>query len=189
MTTMEARRNLDTVLAELAEELRHERATMTEVVGHLRSQTANDLLLVNTAIFPTIGYVDHAFGSPYGSVQVSNHSSAGTVVVSADPPQSGAPNGRGAYRVGPGCSAVINLHGRALTLYGTAGERVSYQVFTRAWPPFATGPDLDQAAGFALPAIAEPATPATGGILYVDVADGALKYKGSAGTVTVIGPP
>jgi hypothetical protein len=30
----------------------------------------------------------------------------------------------------------------------------------------------------------EPATPAFGGVLYVDAADGALKFKGAAGTVT-----
>jgi hypothetical protein len=30
----------------------------------------------------------------------------------------------------------------------------------------------------------EPATPAAGGVLYVDAADGALKFKGSKGTVT-----
>ena len=35
---------------------------------------------------------------------------------------------------------------------------------------------------------AEPATPASGGILYVDAADGALKFKGSSGTVTTVAP-
>ncbi len=35
---------------------------------------------------------------------------------------------------------------------------------------------------------AEPATPAHGGVLYVDSADGALKFKGSAGTVTTLAP-
>ena len=33
---------------------------------------------------------------------------------------------------------------------------------------------------------AEPATPASGGVLYVDVADGALKFKGRSGRVTTI---
>jgi hypothetical protein len=32
----------------------------------------------------------------------------------------------------------------------------------------------------------EPATPASGGVLYVDAADGALKFKGSSGTVTTM---
>jgi hypothetical protein len=32
----------------------------------------------------------------------------------------------------------------------------------------------------------EPATPASGGVLYVDTADGALKFKGSSGKVTTI---
>jgi hypothetical protein len=32
----------------------------------------------------------------------------------------------------------------------------------------------------------EPATPASGGVLYVDSADGALKFKGSSGRVTTI---
>ena len=35
---------------------------------------------------------------------------------------------------------------------------------------------------------AEPATPARGGVLYLDSADGALKFKGSAGTVTTLAP-
>ena len=34
----------------------------------------------------------------------------------------------------------------------------------------------------------EPAKPAHGGVLYVDSADGALKFKGSAGTVTTLAP-
>ncbi|HEX5294677.1 MAG TPA: hypothetical protein VFX25_37900 [Streptosporangiaceae bacterium] len=33
---------------------------------------------------------------------------------------------------------------------------------------------------------AEPSTPASGGVLYVDSADGALKFKGSSGTVTTL---
>lgn len=33
---------------------------------------------------------------------------------------------------------------------------------------------------------AEPATPASGGVLYVDIAGGALKFKGTSGTVTTI---
>ena len=35
---------------------------------------------------------------------------------------------------------------------------------------------------------AEPATPASGGVLYVDAADGALKFKGSSGHVTTLAP-
>jgi hypothetical protein len=40
----------------------------------------------------------------------------------------------------------------------------------------------------ALTAQAEPATPPSGGVLYIDTADGALKFKGSSGTVTMIAP-
>jgi hypothetical protein len=35
---------------------------------------------------------------------------------------------------------------------------------------------------------AEPAVPATGGVLYVDAADGALKFMGCSGTVTTLAP-
>jgi hypothetical protein len=35
---------------------------------------------------------------------------------------------------------------------------------------------------------ARPAKPATGGVLYVDAADGALKFRGSSGPVTTIAP-
>jgi hypothetical protein len=34
----------------------------------------------------------------------------------------------------------------------------------------------------------EPATPARGGVLYLDSADGALKFKGTTGTVTTLAP-
>ena len=34
----------------------------------------------------------------------------------------------------------------------------------------------------------EPATPAASGVLYVDAADRALKYKGSSGTITTLAP-
>jgi hypothetical protein len=35
---------------------------------------------------------------------------------------------------------------------------------------------------------AQPAVPATGGVLYVDAADGALKFVGTSGTVTTLAP-
>jgi hypothetical protein len=38
----------------------------------------------------------------------------------------------------------------------------------------------------ALTAQPEPATPSSGGVLYVDSADGALKFKASSGTVTTL---
>lgn len=47
---------------------------------------------------------------------------------------------------------------------------------------------LDLDGLLALTPQAEPATPAHGGILYIDSADGALKFKGSAGTVTTLAP-
>jgi hypothetical protein len=34
----------------------------------------------------------------------------------------------------------------------------------------------------------QPAVPGSGGVLYVDSADGALKFMGSSGTVTTIAP-
>jgi len=134
---MSSKQMLDTLVAELLEELRHNNATQTQLLGHLRSGIANDLLLVDLASFDAQGIITRDFPAPYGSVQVTNHSAATSVVVSADTPQGSAPTGRGANQIEPKASAVVDLHGKALTLYGTAGERVSLQVFTRPWPPFA----------------------------------------------------
>ena len=131
----QTKKNLDALLMELLEEFRHAHATQTELAAHVRGMIANDLLLVATFTFPTSGVIDLDFPAPYGSVAVDNHSGANTVTVSADTPQDVAPRGRGSHRIAAGKFRVVGLHGKALTLYGTSGEGVSVQVYTRAHAP------------------------------------------------------
>lgn len=132
---MSLKASMEQLLGEILRELRSQRATSTELAGQLRGLIANDLLLVEAATFDSTGIISRDFPANYGTVEVTNESAANVVTVSADPPQASAPQGRGAYRVGAGKSRVIGLHGRALTLYGTANDKVSFQVFTRTWPP------------------------------------------------------
>ncbi len=133
------RAQLETALVtELLEELRHERTARTEMMAHVKGLITNDLLLVVLDTFDATGIISHDFPTPYGCVHVSNHGTA-AVIVSADAPQQGAPRGRGSARVDVGKGATLDLHGRALTLYGIAGEQVTIQVFSRTWPPFDSG--------------------------------------------------
>jgi hypothetical protein len=133
----DTKRNLDLVLSELVEEIRHQSATHTELVGHVRGLIANDVLLVATYVFPSSGILAYDFPAPYGCVQVSNDVGNDGVTVTADTPEASAPSGRGAYWVPDGQAATIVLHGKALTFYGTAGDRISFQVLTRVMPPVA----------------------------------------------------
>lgn len=143
---MSIKASMEELLGAILEELHNRHATDTELLGHLRGLIVNDVLLVATRTFDTNGIVSEDFPTPYGSVQVTNHSPATTVVVSADPPQSSPPGGAGTNKVPPWGSTTLGLHGRALTLYGTAGEQVSLQVSTRVWPPLAVQAGLIGAA-------------------------------------------
>jgi hypothetical protein len=128
---------MEQLLGELLVEVRSLKATSTELAAHVRSGIVNNVLEVRLATFPASGIITRSYPTPYGSVQVTNHSDANPIIVSADPAQATAPaGGGGTSRVDAGTSRLVDLHGRALTLYGTDGDNVSFQVFTRAWPPF-----------------------------------------------------
>ena len=70
------------------------------------------------------------------------------------------------------CACVV-VAGTGITVYGTGTSTDPYIV--EAEP-----------AAVRLTSVDEPTTMPGGGVLYVE--DGALKYKGSSGTVTELGP-
>lgn len=135
---MSIKRSMETLLSEILAELRHQHGTSTQLAGHLRGLMANDLLSSDLATFDSQGQIQRNWPSPFGSVAVHNHGTS-PVFVSADPPQDVAPRGRGAALVPAGGFDLLDLHGTAVTLYGTPGDQVTLQAFTRAWPPAGGG--------------------------------------------------
>lgn len=130
----------DAVFEALLEELQHNRLTQTEYIEQLRSQVVNHVLACELVKFDATGQVTRGYGTPYGSVAVANHSTTGDVTVHASGPGASAPGtGPSIGFVKKATAAVLNLTGHALTLYGTAGESCTVQVFTKAQPP-AFGP-------------------------------------------------
>jgi hypothetical protein len=135
------KKSMEDLLSELISEVKNLKATSTEMAGHLKGGITNDVLAVGIYAFDQDKRIFLDFPTPYGCVQVTNHH-GGALVVAASTPQDLPPTtGRGFYKVDGFKAAIIDLHGRALTLYttGAPGDRVSLQVFTRPWPPGSVG--------------------------------------------------
>jgi hypothetical protein len=137
-TGREARRVLD---AELLAELRHFAQTSTEFMQRLAGQSVNNVLDVFTATFAAdasgLVFITRDYNVAAGCIQVSNLAAAGhfITVVAGSPGQSAPPGGTGVYLVDGGTTRTIALASRVVTLWGTAADKVSFQVFTAAVAP------------------------------------------------------
>jgi hypothetical protein len=134
MTTI--RQAEKTLLEDMLEELRQQKRTSTEMVSHLRGLAVNAVLAIEIAEFDAAGIITRSWNVPFGCVAVANHGTGEVTVASGGPQDTPPTQGTGLALVPKDISRVINLAGMTLTLYGTPGERVSLQVFTRTWPPF-----------------------------------------------------
>jgi len=124
-----------TLLAEILTALQQAANTQTETAATLRGLSTNNVLHTALVQLDADGTAELRSSVPAGSIAVANHSTH-DVTVSAAPKGAGAPTvGHGVHRVGAGKAAVVNLTGTVLTLYGTAGDAVSVQVFSKAQPP------------------------------------------------------
>jgi hypothetical protein len=117
--------------AELLEVLRNIERTMTETFEKFRKGVINHTLEVGTRTLPTSGCYSRTFTIPAGSIEVRNLGADDMTVISASAGSSAPVDGIGVYVVPAGSSALINLASHDLTIWGTAGDRFSYQVFTR----------------------------------------------------------
>jgi hypothetical protein len=127
-TARELRRQLD---AEMLQELVRIRQTMTEYAGRLGGQIVNNVLETATLAIGADGFVTREYGVAAGAVQVFNLSGANDMTVVAGGPAGYIPpTGTGVSVVPAGKDRVINVAARQITIYGTAGDRVSFQVWT-----------------------------------------------------------
>lgn len=125
-----SKRSLEyTIMAELVQEIRELRSQNTDQFAQWLGRIQNSVLLVETRAIPASGYLDRQFRTPAGSIEVSNPSEH-AVTVDAAPPGGTAPaQGTGVYIIPAGTTRVVNVASRQITLYGTAGDIISFQVF------------------------------------------------------------
>lgn len=125
--------------AELLDAFRNLAQTQTEFAERLQGRLVNHVLEVGTQKFNAAGDpISLAWHAAAGCIQVDNFSVAGVVTVVAAGPSSSAPDvGTGVYKVPAGRSRTVAVASRQVTLWGTPGDVVSYQAFTRAPDPTA----------------------------------------------------
>lgn len=121
------------VLAQAVDELRHAATTLTEFSARLAGQIINDVLQVATGTFDTSGLIALQFQAAAGSIEVCNNSTHTVTVASRGAEAGGvAPAaGIGVYQVAAGATRLVNVASHQITLYGTAGDTISWQVFTK----------------------------------------------------------
>lgn len=124
--------------AELLAEFRHLSQTMTNFTERFAGRIVNHTLLVETVTFDSAATpVTRAWHVAAGCIEVSNPGD-NTVTVSSAGPSSAAPTaGVGVYVVPAGTTRVVALASTQVTLYGTAADTVSVQVFTAPAQPVA----------------------------------------------------
>lgn len=126
------RETANVLAAEQLAELRHIAQTFTSFAARLEGRLVNDVLEVATRTIPTAGYIALSYGAAAGAVNVSNPG-ANTVTVSASGPAEARPTqGIGVYVVPGANSRTVPVASRQITLWGTAGDTVSYIAYAAA---------------------------------------------------------
>jgi hypothetical protein len=117
--------------SQLLDQLRHQAQTTTEFAARLAGQLVNDTLEVWTGVIPAEGYITRSYHVTAGSIEVSNWGTAiNFMTAHTGGPAGAVPTGTGSYAIAGGASRTVALASREFTIWGTAGDRVSFQVFT-----------------------------------------------------------
>lgn len=128
---MATRHHSDEVMTSLG--TMHDRlSTLTTV---LRDMVVHECLTTVTLAFDTEGVATFDWSAGFASVAITNTSAQSVTVTAATPTDTAPLTGSGVALVPAGKGATYNLAGHALTLYGTAGDRVTLSVFSRPQPP------------------------------------------------------
>jgi hypothetical protein len=96
---------------------------------------AQAVLACESWAFDTNGLISRWWHVPFRCVAVSSLSTMSVTVTSSTPGESAPTSGPGMAVIAAGKSAVCNIAGRALTLYGNPGDIVTLQVFASTQPP------------------------------------------------------
>jgi hypothetical protein len=121
----------DELTAQLLSELQHLNATQTEMMARLAGGLIlNNVLGVETVLIPASGFVQRDYPLAVGAVEI--RTPARPVIFAAGGGASSPPQvGTGVYPVPANTVQVINLGSTTFTVYGTPGDTLSWQVFTK----------------------------------------------------------
>lgn len=127
----------DMLAAELLADLHHAMLTNTAEVAKLTGRIQNDTLEVGTYIFDAAGVIGSQYRTAAGCIEVENLGTHEMAVVSRASTGDGTPptKGLGLRIVPAGTCRVVALGSHAWSIYGTAGDRCSVQVFTAGAAP------------------------------------------------------
>jgi hypothetical protein len=122
--------------AEALREAQAARAHTTELVSQFGALMVNEVLEMGVGVIDSAGMFSRDYRAPYAAVGVVNPvAGAGAFIVTNSPRQGSAPAaGAGVFDVPAGAGVVRRMAGTTLTIYGTAGARVNFTVFSVAQP-------------------------------------------------------
>lgn len=125
------------VAAETLQEIQLLRQTMTDFAAQLAGRMVNKVLTVETRAFPADGSpLTWQFQVAAGAIEVQPLGTNAVTVDASGPSSAGPVVGVGVSVVQPNVGPrTVALASRQVTLYGTAGDRVSVQVFAGAIQP------------------------------------------------------
>lgn len=105
-----------------------------QLLQHLHDLHWNDVLVSETATLDASGQYSRTFQVPFAAVAVVNLGSTPITIAAATPQGSAPSGGAGVHVLGAGKGASYALRDTALTIYGSPGQQVSVQVFTKPQP-------------------------------------------------------
>lgn len=116
---------------QLLSELQHLNSTQTEMMARLAGGLIlNNVLGVETVTIPSSGFVQRDYPVAVGAVEIRTAAHSVTFAAgggASSPPQVGT----GVYPVPANTVQVINLGSTTFTVYGSPGDVLSWQVFTK----------------------------------------------------------
>ncbi len=120
-------------LAGLVADYQHALLNSTQTTERLTNGIVNSVLEVATRVIPAAPnpYLTMEFGATAGSIEVVNHGTNTMTVASGGGSGTMPLGGTGVSRVDPGMTRVIHVNSRMIVIYGTPGDYVGYQAFTR----------------------------------------------------------
>lgn len=125
----------DALLEQILRELNGFNDLSTTWAARLSGRSTNGVLEVATLPFDSSGVLTRGYGASIGAVLVTNATGANVTVMAGPPSGSVAPTqGAGVQVIPTGAFLTVPIDHRAFTIYGTAGQAVSFQAFTGLQP-------------------------------------------------------
>ncbi|MFD9242725.1 hypothetical protein ACFV0D_12495 [Streptomyces sp. NPDC059556] len=108
---------------------------LSQLAAAIKNMVIAECLTTTTLQFNAQGYAEFDYAVRFASVAVTNLSAAPVTVTTQTPAEAAPVTGTGVAIVPANSGAAYNLSGHSLTLYGTAGDRVTVSVFSRPSTP------------------------------------------------------